>query len=149
MSVIVRDLIKNYYNADYNSQFDIDFAIKKMTKLGQLTTEELIVIKLTMDGMDRHQIAKAISGSASTVRRRLREVSDKLSEYLGEEYSDSKIVERVELKLGRQLTNDEKEFCWHMIRQYEIDKDTNLTIFNFKKVRNGRFVPRDTTKEEG
>jgi len=149
MSVIVKDLIKNYYQVDSSTQFDLDFAIRTLAKKGILCPEELVVIKMIMEGAERQKIVDATGLSTPTIDRKLNEASEKVSKYLGEAYSDEKIINMAEYKLGRPLTETEIAFCWFMIRFYGRKVDKNLNIHNFRIARNGRFVPRDEGQAEG
>jgi len=145
MSVIVKDLIRNYYHVDESTQFDLDYAIKTLAERGALSSDELVVVKMTMEGAERHIIAQAINASSSTtVGNRLGEASRKIAEHLGGEYSDEKIINRAEQKLGRPLTETEIAFCWFMIRFHGRKINKDLNIFNFRIGRDGRF----TTKED-
>ena len=150
MSVIVKDLIKNYYQVDSSTRFDLDFAIVTLAKKNVLSGEELIIIKLSMEGVERSEIAKTIGAASSTsVSNKLNEASDKISSYLGKDYSDEKILDQAEQKLGRPLTETEIAFCWYIIKLYGRDCNKNLNIHNFRIARNGKFVPRDEGQTEG
>ncbi len=148
MSVIVKDLIRNYYHVDESTQFDLDLAVKDLAKSGGLSSDELVVIKMTMEGAERHTIAEAISASSSsTVSKRLNSASKKIAAYLGDAYSDERILNRAEQKLGRPLTETEIAFCWFMIRFHGRKINKDLNIYNFRIGRDGRFIAREDKTE--
>ncbi len=145
MSVIVRDMIRNYYDLDDSSRFDLDRAIEKLVKCGALDGNDLIILKLTLDGTHYSDVARIVGCGKSAVNRRLLSIANKLSDELGEEYQDDKIIKAVELKLGRPLTKDEEAFCWQVIQAGHPLKK-GLSIFNFKAGEDG-FILDD--KAEG
>lgn len=149
MSVIIKDLIKNYYNLDSNAKFDLEYAIKVLAKQEKLSTAELIVIRMTIEGATQELIALAINTSLKTVDNRLNEASDKISNYLGDSYSDDQIIKKVEQRLGRPLTESELAFCWFMIRFHGRKVNKELNIFNFRIDGNGRFITKGKDKTEG
>lgn len=145
MSVIVRDMIRNYYDLDDSSRFDLDRAIEKLIERGTLSGDDLVVLKLTLDGVHYTDVARTIGVVSRQVSRKIASIADKLSDELGEEYQDDKIIKAVELKLGRPLTEDEEAFCWQVIQAGHPLKK-GLSIFNFKVGEDG-FILDD--KAEG
>lgn len=149
MSVIVKDLIKNYYSIDPGEQLDIDFAVRVLARKEELTPDELIIIHMMMEGAHSDQIAKQINVTSPTVNLKFNKASEKIAKYLGENYCDDEIIRKVERKLGRQLTDLETRFCWYMIKFYGRKMNKDLNIFNFKVDSNGRFTTRGKDKAEG
>ena len=140
MSTLVKELLKNYYNIDDGSKFDLNSAIEVLASRGDLNADELIILQLTMEQAPPAEVAKAVYVGKSALNRRLTVVARKISDYLGREYQDEKIMEAVEVKLGRKLTAEESTFCWKVIRSGRPIKGVN--IFNFRIEDNGKITKR-------
>jgi len=137
MSTIVKALLRNYYNADDSSKFDLDIAIKSLVNSGKLTENELIILRLTIDQVHYSEISRVVGLKKSAINIRLNKIAKKIADYLGVEYQDEKIIQEVKLRLNRDLTYDEEKFCWKVIRGGRpID---GVNIFNF---RNGEHVTK-------
>jgi hypothetical protein len=131
MSTIVKEMLRNYYNIDDSSKFDLDRAIESLARQGSFSSEDLIVIKLTVDGVHYKEIAKVIEETASNVNFRLIKVAGKIADFLGDEYKDEKILREVASRLGRPLTSEEENYCWKVIRAGHPLKK-GVSIYNFK-----------------
>ncbi len=149
MPVIVKDLIKRYYQVDINTKLDLDIAIQELSKKGTIDADSIVILGMVIEGVENSKIADAIGVSVSTLNRKLNDISDKIAVYLGGMYDDSRILLTVEEKLGRPLTDEEVLFCWFMIKFYGRDINRNLSIYNFKLDGKGKFVPRIEDKTEG
>jgi hypothetical protein len=130
--VIVKEIIRTYYNCDENVRLDIDSAISTLSKEGILSDVELVVIAVTKEQYSLIEASKLVGLSKSAIGRKLDDACEKIAVCLGSEYQDDKILDLVESKLGRKLKSDEKKFCWNKIRNFGRDKSTNVNIFNFK-----------------
>jgi len=130
MSSIVKELLRNYYSIDDISKLDLDTAIASLIDCGELSKEECIVLQLTVDQVNRNDISKMVGWKKSNINIRFNVIANKISNYLGAEYQDDKIIKEVEFKLGRKLTTDEEKFCWKVIKSGRpID---GINIFNFE-----------------
>jgi len=138
MSALVKELLRNYYDIDDASKLDLDTAIEALIDKAEFSEEERIILQLTIDQSTNSEISKAVGWKKSTVNNRVNKIAKKISDYLGAEYQDEKIIKEVGLKLGRELTSDEEKFCWRVIRAGRPIKGIN--IFNFKD-------KKDVTKE--
>ncbi|MDD2731242.1 MAG: hypothetical protein PHW33_03930 [Candidatus Portnoybacteria bacterium] len=144
MSIIVRDMIRNYYNLDDSSRLDLDRAIGKLIERDALVGDDLIILRLTLDGVHYTDVARTVGVVSRKVSRRIAIIADKLSDELGEEYQDDKIIKEVERRLGRPLTDEEMAFCWQVIKTGHPLKK-GLSIFNFKVGDDG-FIFEDKTE---
>jgi len=70
--------------------------------------------------------------SSRTINRKKKVVCEKISKQLGTDYQDLKILLQVQRKLGRNLSDDEKMFCWLIINKSGFF-DRKVTIFNFRE----------------
>jgi len=138
MSALVKELLRNYYDIDDASKLDLDTAIEALIDKAEFSEEERIILQFTIDQSTNSEISKAVGWKKSTVNNRVNKIAKKISDYLGAEYQDEKIIKEVGLKLGRELTSDEEKFCWRVIRAGRPIKGIN--IFNFKD-------KKDVTKE--
>lgn len=149
MSVIVKDLIKRYYQVDLNTRLDLDVAIQELSKQGIIDADGIVILNMVMEGVENSKIVDTIGVSVSTINRKLNDISNRIALYLGGTYDDSRILLTVEEKLGRPLTDEEVSFCWFMIKFYGRDINRDLSIYNFKADGKGKFVPRTEDKTEG
>ena len=146
MSALVKELLRSYYDADDGSKFDLDTAIKALIDSGEFSEEERIILRLTIDQSSNSEISKAVGWKKSTVNNRINKIAKKISDYLGAEYQDEKILKEAELRLGRELTSDEEKFCWKVIRAGRPMKGIN--IFNFKDEKRDTERGKDKTKRQ-
>lgn len=145
MSTLVKELLRNYYNVDDSSRFDLDIAIKTLVDSGAFSEEELIILKLTIEQAHYSEISKIVGWKKSAINDRLSRVAKKIADYLGAEYQDDKILKEAAIRLGRELTHDEEKFCWRVIRiGHPMKKGTN--IFNFRDGKNDTKRGKDKTK---
>ncbi len=141
-------MLRDYYNLDDSTKLDLDRAISSLAKQGAFSDQELIVLKLTTDGVGSKEIARVIEQTVSNVNYKIIIIADKISEFLGDEYKDEKLLKEVETRLGRPLTPEEEVFCWQVIKAgHPLHK--GLSIFNFKVGKNGRIVQRAEGEAEG
>ena len=131
MSALVKELLKNYYNVDDSSRLDLDTAITALIESEEFSEEERIILQLTIDQAHNSEIAKVVGRKKSTINNRVNKIAKKISNYLGAEYQDEKIIKEVEARMGRELTPDEIKFCWKVIRSGRPIKGIN--IFNFRE----------------
>jgi len=131
MSTIVKEMLRNYYDLDDSSKFDLDRAMESLARQGSFTSEELIVLKLTIDGVHYKEIARLIEETASNINFRLIKIANKIAEFLGEDYKDEKILKEVASRLGRPLTAEEESYCWKVIKTGHSLKK-GISIYNFK-----------------
>ena len=133
MSIIVNDLLKNYYkNIDVETKLDLDIAIRQLKNANQLDYEELKIIKLLKKQFTNIELAHEMCCSSRTINRKKKVVCEKISKQLGTDYQDLKILLQVQRKLGRNLSDDEKMFCWLIINKSGFF-DRKVTIFNFRE----------------
>ena len=133
MSILVSDLLKNYYkDLDVETRLDLNLAVKQLRITNQLDHEDLLIIKMIKMQFTNSELAAALGCSSRTVNRRKKIICSKISDKLGQDYQDLKILSKVERKLGRTLTNDEKLFCWLVINKSGFF-DRKVTIFNFRE----------------
>lgn len=132
MSVLVSDLLKNYYRSiDIETRLDLDIAIKQLEITNQLDYEDLIIIKLLKQQFTISELAKKMSCSSRTINRKKKIICKKISNQLGDDYQDFRIISQVQRKLGRNLTDDERLFCWLVINKSGFF-DRRINIFNFR-----------------
>ena len=144
MSALVKELLRSYYNADDSSKFDLDVAIEALINGGELSEEERIILKLTIDQAHHSEISKVVGRKKSTINDKLNKIAKKIADYLGAEYQDEKIIKETEVRLGRELTPDEEKFCWKIIRAGRPMKGIN--IFNFRNGKHDTKRGKDKTK---
>ena len=131
--VIVKEIIRNFYDCDENIRLDINSAILELSKVDMLTDIELVVVAVTKEQYSLSAAGELVGLSKSAIGRHLDSACEKIANHLGSEYKDDKILELVEKKLGRNMTPSERRFCWSRIRNFGRDKSPNINIFNFKK----------------
>lgn len=130
--VIVKEIIRNYYSYEEDVKLDIDHSIQELTKQGKLSDVEVIVLAITREQYSFSCANELLGISKSTFGRALNSACKKISDYLGEEYKEEKIIKEVESKLKRKLTEEEIEFCWMKLKDFGRNKYSNLSILNFK-----------------
>jgi len=108
-------------NVDLISRMDIDRAIKTLQDRGELSNQEVQMLKyVQLDGrLSRRDISYMIQKDEGyyvnqrTVSRRLETAYYKISKFLGWEYSDGRLFKMIAKKLGRPypyiLSDDEIE----------------------------------------
>ncbi len=143
MSAIVREMLRNYYTLDDSSRFDLDRAIETLINRGELDGTQLIMLRLTTDGVRQQEIAKAVDVPRKQVSREIIKICSKLADELGDEYKDTKLLKEVENRLGRPLTKEEEAFCYKVLKAgHPIG---SLSVLNLK----GGEDERDRDKDEG
>ena len=144
--IIVREILKGYYDCDAITQLDIDAAISVLSESAVLSIDEQIIINLIKEQRPTIEISEQLGVSERTIYRRLNEACIKLAEYLGPLYQDSKLIKTVQNRLGRELTPDEEKVCWHIINTYGNRRFGDISIFNFKITEDGK-IERGEDKE--
>jgi len=142
MAVIVKDMLRNYYDLDTTSKIDLDRAIQSLIDCETLVGDDLIIMQLIIEGANYREISKIINRNTRYVSTRFNDLAQTLADELGDEYQDTVILKRVSDKLGRPLTSDEEKFCWKVIRSGQSLGD-GLSILNFKVGKRGRITKRD------
>lgn len=106
-------------NVDLTTKIDIDRAIKVLYERGELSDQEIQMLQYVMlDGrLSRRDISAMIEREQGyyvdqrTVSRRLETAYQKISKFLGFEYSDARVFKMAAKKLGRPapyiLSDDE------------------------------------------
>ena len=130
MSALVKELLRNYYSVDDSSKFDLDTAIAALIDSGELSEEECVILRLTIDQTHHSEISKVVGWKKSAINIKINKIAKKIADYLGAEYQDEKIIKEAEVRLGRKLAPDEEKFCWKVIRAGRPMKGIN--IFNFR-----------------
>lgn len=106
-------------NVDLITRMDIDRAIKKLHKRGELSQQEILMLSYVMlDGrLSRRDISAMIEKDLGyyvdqrTVSRRLESAYWKISRFLGFEYSDGRVFKMVAREMGRPepyILNDDE-----------------------------------------
>ena len=144
MSALVKELLRDYYSIDDNSRLDVDTAITYLIESGEFSDEERIILQLFVDQSSNSEISEAVGWKKSTINNRINKIAKKISDYLGVEYQDEKILKEAALRLGRELTPDEEKFCWKVIRAGRPMKGIN--IFNFKSKKHDANRGKDKTE---
>jgi len=145
MSALVKELLRDYYNVDDSSKFDLNTAIEALIANGELSEEERVILRLVVDQTHNSEISKVIGRKKSTVNNKINKIAKKISDYLGAEYQDEKIIREAEVRLGRKLTPDEEKFCWKVIRAGRPIKK-GINIFNFRNGKHDTKRGKDKTK---
>ena len=143
---LFREMLKSYYDLDDSTKLSIDTAIQVLANENKLTGEELAVVVMLKNGGCRAETARSLGMSSGTLKRRIREVCNKLANYLGPNYQDSKILEQVKFKLGRELTEEERKYCLYVLKIGKTPKGTNVLDF---RIVEGRFISNEDDKAEG
>jgi len=130
--VIVKEIIRTYYSCEEDVKLDIDISIQELTKQGILSDVEVIVLAIIREQYSLSSAGELLGISKSAVGRALNSACSKISDYLGNEYKEEKLIKEVESKLKRKLTEEEVEFCWVKLRDFGRNKYSNLSILNFK-----------------
>ena len=138
MSAIVKELLCNFYNIDESSKFDLETAIRLLAQSGELSNEEILIIQLLIENASIPEVVKILKIPRNTLVRKIDEISDKISQVLGEEYQDDKLLFEVEKRLGRPLTEEEIRFCRIIIKRGRAIQGVN--IHNFKIRKDGRIT---------
>lgn len=137
--VIVKEIIRTYYDCDENVKYDIDSTIAQLSKDGELSDIELVVLSTTKEQYSLKAAGELLGISKSATGRALDSACNKIAEYLGSEYQDEKILKLAEKKLCRKLTTKEQEFCWKKIKDFGRNRYSDVNIFNFK-IKDGKIV---------
>ena len=138
MSAIVKELLRNFYNIDESSKFDLETAIKSLAQSGELTDEDILIIQSIIENASIPEVVRTLKIPRNTLVRRFDEISDKIAQFLGEEYQDNRLLFEVEKRLGRPLTKEEVRFCRIIIKRGRAIQGVN--IYNFKVKRDGRVI---------
>jgi hypothetical protein len=129
--MIVKEAISNYYNLDDDTRIDIDNAIGNLVRVDTISNKEIFIIELMKLGYSVKQMSLKTGMREGSLHRVINRVCNKISVYLGEGYNNDKLYELVELKLGRELTREELDFCKKIISHSRLIKGSN--IYNFKE----------------
>lgn len=146
--VIVKDIIRNYYSCEENIKLDIDSAISKLSKSGELSDLDLIVLAITREQYSLSLAGDLLGVSKTSVGRMLDTACEKIANCLGAEYQDCAIIKAVESKLGRTLTPDEEFFCWKKINDFGRNQYAKINLFNFE-IKDGKIVGFGEDKTTG
>jgi len=130
MSAIVKDMLKNYYSLDIDVRLELDTAISDLVNSDVITDDEIIILRLTLDGTPHKIICTAVNLSKSTVNKSIIKIASRIAERLGGEYQDTKIISETEKRLGRPLTKKELSFCKKVIKGGRAVGD-GKNIYNF------------------
>jgi len=133
MSAIVKELLSNFYNIDESSKFDLETAIRTLAENGELTDEDILIIQLLIENASIPEVIKILKVPRNTLVRKINEVSDKIAQFLGEDYQDDKLLFEVEKRLGRPLTEEEAKFCKIVIKRGRAIQGVNIYNFNIRK----------------
>jgi hypothetical protein len=133
VSILVNDLLRNYYkDIDVEAKLDLDWAIKQLRKENELDYNDLLLIKLLKRQCSILEMRRSLRCSVRTTHRKKQIVCSKIANKLGAEYQDYIIILKVQRRLERSLTDEERLFCWLVINKFgRFDKRIN--IFNFKE----------------
>lgn len=136
MGALVKENLKRYYGLERNVnsvviKIDLDDAIDHLSKRGIFDSTDLEIIELVKQGASTTEISDEISLYRTSIGDRIRKICDAMEGYLGEEYSDSRILGQVRLRLGRSLSEDETKFCWYILRNFDKELNSKLSIYNF------------------
>jgi predicted DNA-binding protein (UPF0251 family) len=88
-------------------KIDIDRAMGILSANRTLTDMERQVLVVASTGCSRNSGAQQLGIYRRRFVRLLNSACKKIAEYLGEEYSDNRILELAEVKIGRRLTEEE------------------------------------------
>jgi hypothetical protein len=133
MSVFIKQLLRDYKQLDKNSRIDLSVALDKLKADNRLSLQEEQIVFYLKSEFSFRETAKMLELDYSTFMRRVRTLCKKLSQILGDYYTDEYILKLVEKKLSRPLTPSERKFCLRLIARfgYKINKD--ISIYNFEQ----------------
>jgi hypothetical protein len=135
-SVLVGELLKDYYSLDKLTQIDIDSAIAVCVKNDEFSPNERVVLYLFKEQYTIREIADVISMSHESASRLVTKVISKIAPHMGEGYQDSTLFDEIAKRLGRPLSMDEYDFCSKVFKNGRA-KDVN--IFNFR-IKDGKII---------
>lgn len=134
VAVLVNELLKTYYTVDIDTKLDLDLAIRELKCSGELDQNDLEIVSLTKMQYSVPDISFKMGWSFATTYRKRSILTSKIAKRLGIIYQDFKIILQVQKKLGRQITEDERVFCWYVINHLGYKHDYRMSIFNFRIV---------------
>lgn len=117
MSVTVRTLVTMYSEIAARDKIDnmllqkidIDRAVEVLSANRTLTDMERQVLAVASTGCSRNNGAQQLGIYRRKFVRLLNSACRKIADYLGDEYSDNRILELAEVKIGRRLTEQERK----------------------------------------
>lgn len=117
MSATVRTIIGMYAEIEkrnkidnlFLQKIDIDRAFKALSENRTLTDMERQVLAVASTGCSRNSGAKQLGIYRRRYVKLFNSACVKIAEFLGEEYSDKRIADLVEVRLGRKLTEEERK----------------------------------------
>jgi hypothetical protein len=136
--ILVREILKNYYQNDATVRVDIDVAITKLKTSNSLTVRDLEIIEMVKSQYSLQDMAAHYNVNKTTVNKRVGIICRRLCEVLGDGYDDASIFSHVKVALRRELTDKEKEFCISIIQSLGFRKSIANNIFSM--------VDKDDTK---
>jgi len=137
MSAVVRGYIHRYAETKAREvvdsmlleAIDLDRAVEHLAREGQITDLERTVLSAASYGHSVNMGARNLGISRWLYSRKLRGVCRKMSRFLGWEYSDRKVTDVVEQRLGRELNERETRSLKELYRIYVPSRSTG-SIFN-------------------
>ncbi len=117
MSATVRTIIGMYAEIErrnkidnlFLQKIDIDMAFEELSASRALTDMERQVLSVASTGCSRNSGAKQLGIYRRRYVKLFNSGCAKIAEFLGEEYSDKRIADLVEIRLGRKLTEEERK----------------------------------------
>lgn len=117
MSATVRTIIGMYSTIASRNKIDdmliqkvdVERAMEFLSANRVLTDMERQVLVVASTGCSRNNGAQQLGIYRRKFVRLLNSACKKIAEYLGEEYSDNKVLELAEVKIGRSLTEEERK----------------------------------------
>lgn len=136
MGALVKEYLKRYCDLERNInkviiKVDLDDAIAHLSRRGILDSTDLAIVELVKQGATSTEISDEVCLHQTTVAYKIKRICDAMEGFLGEEYSDAKILGQVRLRLGRTLSVDEVRFCWYILRNFDKELNSRLSIYNF------------------
>lgn len=148
MAILVREALKEYHNSDIDTRLDLDSAVNHLYNIEELDDTDIKIIEYTKLQYSTLDIGVRLDINHSTVSRRLNKAGSKIAKHLGIMYQDFKIILHVEKRIKRKLTDDELKVCWYIINHFG-NVDNNLSIFNFRILKDGKIVANDENSSVG
>lgn len=111
MSVLIRELIRNYNNLDIDAKIDLDKSIAVLIGTDVIDIEDIAIIEFYKQGHSLVVIAELIGRSKRTILRRLKNIVGMLGDDMGEPYLNDSIMRELQKRLGRTLNEHELILC--------------------------------------
>lgn len=137
MSWIVQSIIRNQFNIrsvqdlesdEYNNLLIIEKAINDLTKTGSMTNQELQIVNLISMGYTFRDMENILDVSRETISKIFIATCDRISYYLGGEFTDEGMLEYMQEKYDLEDNQIDKlrNFMKSKLKHKIIRKDINV-----------------------